>query len=206
VDSTECPSGSEFDGLRSRGDTWALTYLDGEYYWARLAHSTAIGKRAWFGMTVWHRNEDPTTDISTTVEEREAVPRIWVFGGAEVGDSSCTRDNRILEVIKAKADAWWSRDGISWTQVNYFEGGGKTQKSFFSTQEWSKAVVDLKDVYLGIWGLSVCQFKSDVGGSLPRLYLIAGDRDGNGGALSNDIFESRKGLLCDIHGLPCNGL
>lgn len=51
-----------------------------------------------------------------------------------------------------KADGWWSYDGVTWTKINYEEGGGTSTMPFFSSQEWAKTIVDTNTKYIGNWG------------------------------------------------------
>jgi hypothetical protein len=71
-----------------------------------------------------------------------------------------TSSIKIVNKMLGKADAYWSRDGVKWTKINYEEGGGTSTVPFFSSQEWAQTVVDTKTKYLGLWGLTVAQFNS----------------------------------------------
>lgn len=63
-----------------------------------------------------------------------------------------TSSIKIVSSIAGKADGWWSYDGISWTKINYEEGGGTSTIPFFSSQEWAETVVDTNTKYIGNWG------------------------------------------------------
>ena len=40
------------------------------------------------------------------------------------------------------ADAYYTRDAVSYTQINYQQGGGTSVVQFYSSQEWAKTIVD----------------------------------------------------------------
>ncbi len=73
-------------------------------------------------------------------------------------------------------DAWTTRDGRNWTRINYQEGGGKTVVKLFSSQEWTKSVVDTKTVYIGMWGHSVIAFNRTDGEQHPSQLLLIGGK------------------------------
>ena len=113
---------------------------------------------------------DPRLDIGGN-----RAPRIFIFGGGDIGFSTTT--SAILEVMQGKVDAFVSRDGITWTQVNYQEGGGTTQISLYSSQEWAKTKIEGSIVYVGVWGMTVQNFdySSSTGGvclSIKELFKV----------------------------------
>ena len=73
--------------------------------------------------------------------------------------------------------------------------------AFYSSQEWTKTVVDGKSVYLGLWGHSVSYYNSLNG---PNLFLIGGQYD-EAGPFSSASFIGKEGLFCDIEGRRCGG-
>lgn len=70
-----------------------------------------------------------------------------------------TSSIQIVSAMEGKADAWFSYDGITWTKINYEEGGGSSTVPFFSSQEWTSTIVDTKTKYLGNWGLTMEKLK-----------------------------------------------
>ena len=81
----------------------------------------------------------------------------------------------------------FSRDGITWTRVNYEQGNGvrgfDTFVQYFSSQEWSYSIVDSKAQYLGMWGSSTVLIDN-------KIILIAGDKTG-AGSLQSDTYVQR---------------
>ena len=184
-----------YDGFRSRGDVW--TTHDG-YTWLQLtdgSESTALPPRAWSDAIVMHNQTFFGQDIVTP----DMPPRIFMFGGGYIGDS--TRSTKITTSMKAYADAYFSRDGITWTRVNYAQGGGTrgtydTYVQFYSSQEWTASVVDSAAAYLGLWGHSI-EFCNNT------IVLLAGDK-GGAGSLESRTFGALAGLYCDLEGIVCS--
>lgn len=184
-----------YDGFYTRSDSWAS--YDG-FNWTLLNSTTAMKGRAWFGMAVMHA-ADPR--IGVPLKDTALIPKIYVFGGGYIGSSS-TSTRRVSTMI-GYADAYWSRDGAKWVKINYEEGGGRTTIPFYSSQEWSKTVVDTNEVYLGLWGHTVHSFNATTKAEYPGSFLlIAGDYTG-GGDISPNTYRSREGLFCYVDGVVC---
>jgi len=184
-----------YDGFRSRGDVWAS--YDG-LTWLELADgsgSNALPPRAWSDAIVMHNRGY----IGQDVVSADKPPRIFMFGGGYIGDS--TLSTKVATSMKAYADAYFSRDGITWTRVNYVQGGGTrgtydTYVQFYSSQEWTASVVDSAAAYLGLWGHSL-EFCNNT------IVLIAGDK-GGAGSLESRTFGAQAGLYCDLEGIICS--
>lgn len=190
-----------FDGYGCRSDVWES--YDGTT-WFKLADDTLVGERAWFGYTTWHHPAEPRIDASVAADDD--APRMWIFGGGNLGYKK-EQGGTIRKVIRkmdGRADGLWSRDAVNWYSVNYIEGGGNSETEFYSSEEWALAEVDGARKYLGIWGHSVLLFTSSQPGVLQSLYFIAGDRTGPGDS-SNKVYRSLDGLFCDKNELICGG-
>eukprot|EP01034_Spumella_vulgaris_P024096 gene24096-30399_t len=184
-----------FDGYSCRADTWE-TY-DG-ITWRLLNANNAFGSRAWFGMAQ-QRGANPAVDPYNSKQP----PKMYILGGGYIGYS--TSSIKQVNAMVGKADAYWSRDGIVWTKINYEEGGGTSTVPFFSSQEWSSTIVDTKTKYIGMWGLTVASFNTSSGVEDPGdLVLIAGDYTG-AGDFSEETYISQPGLHCDTLGVICSG-
>jgi hypothetical protein len=194
-----------YDDFHCRADTWMST--DGST-WLEVrddnSNPNPFGARAWSGMVVQH-DLDARFDIAMPDGNRTGLPpRIFVFGGGYIG--VVKGDKKIVSEMQAKADGYWSRDGVQWTKINYEEGGGTTGIPYFSSQEWSKTIVDTQEVYIGLWGLTAHSFNSVTNQEFPGvLILIAGDYSGSG-EYSSAVYRNIPGsIMCDINGIVCNG-
>jgi hypothetical protein len=175
---------------------WSFNGTD----WLELNNNASFGRRAFAGVGTLHDPADPRRDYAKVSNNISA--RVYMFGGGNFGFD--TSSSKIINKVDGKLDAWYTRDGRDWFQINYQEGGGKTVVQLYSTQEWSQAIVDTVSVFVGLWGHSVVAFNTTNGFMPPdRLILIAGDRT-SGGSMSNIVFESKKGLFCDREGIPCS--
>jgi len=121
-----------YDGIATRPDVWS-TYDGGN--WTLITSNAYFGPRAWMGITVWHKDGDPTQDASKAADGM--VPRLWVsfrrrrqsrsfqahlmlfifhilqiFGGGQMG-SLTTSKQRFLS-MRGLGDSYWSRDGLNW--------------------------------------------------------------------------------------------
>jgi len=183
-----------YDGYVTRGDVW--TSVNGSDW--ELMNDNAFSGRAWFGYGVFHMDDNPKRDVCINSGSL-LPPRMWIFGGGFTGGFS-NGSSEQLGIIGA-TDALWSRDGVKWTKVNYDQGAGTrgsydTYVKFFSSQEWSKTLVDGKYQYLGLWGQSLERSNN-------TFILIAGDKTG-AGTMTSSTYQSKAGLLCDINGNSCN--
>jgi hypothetical protein len=184
-----------YDGFRSRGDVWASS--DGST-WSQLtdgSDATALPPRAWSSAIVVHNRTYPGQDIVTA----HLPPRILVFGGGYTGGN--TKSTKVTTIMKTYADAYFSRDGVIWTRINYAQGGGTrgtidTYVQFFSSQEWTGTTVDSATAYLGIWGHTT-EFCNGT------IVLSAGDK-GGGGSLESRTWGGLAGLHCDLEGIICS--
>lgn len=144
------PYSSRYDGFYCRADTWE-TY-DG-YNWTLINNNNTFQGRAWFAMTVMHGT---TPNLSYVPHNPPQPARIYLFGGGYVG--SVLGSKKKVTKMAGKADAFYSIDGITWVQINYQEGGGSTTVPFYSSELWSKTIVDTNTVYIGKWGLTALSF------------------------------------------------
>ena len=110
-------SDDAYDGTHGWSDVWQLNTTD--YSWFCLTPTSLFGPRAWFGYTLMH-GADPRFDIVSTAITQP--PRFFLFGGGDVGSHTATHQE--LYAVNGQMDAWWSRDMVQWTQVNYEEGYG----------------------------------------------------------------------------------
>jgi hypothetical protein len=76
-------------------------------------------------------------------------------GGGFVG----TAGTREVLSMEGSVDAYWSRDGKSWTLINFNQGGGNSELELYSSNEWSRTLIDGKFVFLGLWGLQLVAFQ-----------------------------------------------
>lgn len=184
------------DGILCRADAWwSVNGKD----WFLLNSAIDFGPRAWFGMTI-QSGADPRVDFIYS----NRPPKIWVFGGGEIGQSATSK--RKILLMNGKSDGWFTYDGIVWNQINYEEGGGKTVVPFYSSQEWSSTLVQGTVTYLGRWGMTLLSFNGSTGLQYPaELLFIAGDADG-AGPMSNEIFKSDMALYCSKLGATCGGV
>jgi hypothetical protein len=145
-----------FDGYYCRADIWE-TYNG--YNWTLLTTQAPFGGRAWFGLVNQHA-ADPRVDIRLASPPYFIQPpKIYLFGGGFIGYQKNAK-KKVTSMI-GRADAYWTRDGVNWTQINYQEGGangGSNGFPFYSSQEWSKTIVDTNTYYIGMWGMTVHSF------------------------------------------------
>jgi len=198
---------SRYDGMYTRGDCWAS--LNGSE-WV-LLNATAIPGRAWHGMSLLtnggiavHRGHSAGENVPSkrdaSINAGNLVPpRMWIFGGGYIGGTKMTTG--VTLTVTGWTDGYWSRDGITWTKVNYDEGGGirgayDTYVKFYSSQLWSKTNVNGQDQYLGLWGQTMEMFNNS-------LILIAGDKTG-AGTMTSTTYQSQNGIFCDIQGKTCS--
>jgi len=107
-----------YTGFRCMNEVWGF---DG-FNWTLITDSPAFPPRAWFGLSVFYSLQDPRLDgVASAHTNGEVAPRLWLFGGGFIGTNIVTREQ--TQVMTAYYDAWYSRDGITWTLVNYQEGG-----------------------------------------------------------------------------------
>lgn len=188
----------KFDGFSCRADSW--TTYDGRT-WSLLSSKINVPARAWAAM-ITYRGYDPRLWIRGHIDLPK-VPRIYLFGGGYVGFSISSQKR--VTTIRGYSDSYWSEDGITWNQMNYQEGGGSTFVEFYSSELWSRTLVNSQTTYLGMWGATINSFNASNGEEFPGdLILIGGDYDGAGG-FSSAVFQSLGGLFCNIVGVQCNG-
>lgn len=84
---------------------------------------------------------------------------MYLFGGGHIGFTTSSTA-RITE-MQGLYDALVSRDGITWTQINYQEGGPPSLVPRYSSQEWAKGIINGNVVYVGVWGMTALHFKSN---------------------------------------------
>jgi hypothetical protein len=64
--------------------------------------------------------------------------------------------------------------GVTWYQINYQEGGDPSVLPLYSSQEWSKTVVNAAPKDLGMWGASMVVFNTTSFGTQPGIYVKSG--------------------------------
>lgn len=179
-------SDPRFDGIRSLSDVWVSSDATN---WKVLTTSTPFGGLAWFGFKVWNVNP-------TQVPDDE---KMWIVGGGYTGNSG----NRKVSKMIASVDSYYSTNGIDWTRTNYKLGGGTSMLEQYSSNEWTSAIIDANQMYVGLWGLTLETFSSAVE-ETEALYIIGGDQDGSG-PLKDTVYKSQNGLFCDVNGIVCGG-
>lgn len=140
-----------YDGIHGVNDVWASKNGTS---WTLIQPNASFSPRAWFGFSVLTSMQDVRRDISVTGYNNSG--KIYLFGGGFIG--SYINTNAIVNSMDAKLDAFYSRDGVTWIQINYQEGGGKTFITQYSSQEWAKTTVNSATVYLGMWAMTVVAF------------------------------------------------
>ena len=136
---------SQYTGVSCMSDVWAYNGT-----WTLLILNASFGNRAWFTMKVYYGANteiDPTSLLS---------PKIFLFSGGNIGNSTLT--NKKYITMAGMVDGYWSRDGIMWYKINYDEGGAPSKLPLYSSQEWTKTVVNAISVNLGLWGASMVLF------------------------------------------------
>jgi hypothetical protein len=187
-----------YDGYAARSDAWE-TY-DG-YNWTSLTNQLIFGSRAWFAMITYH-NADPRLDIQATLTD-PSPPRMYLFGGGYIGFQSNSQKN--VNSMKGYADAYWSVDGANWTMINYEEGGGHSEVSFYSSEKWAETLVDSSTTYLGLWGASIVSFNVSSHDSFPGSLILIGGDYVRSGDFSAKVYQSLPGLFCNTAGVTCSG-
>ena len=199
----------DYNGYVTRGDVW--TSSNGTN-WVMLAPdpNPNLPGRAWFSARVMVRGggtslENSKLDASGAASMMdEAPPRIYIFGGGYVGGLTSTTSSQIG--LLGRTDGRWSRDGITWTQINFEEGGYNgqgirgsydTYVKYFSSELWTKVSIDGQFQYLGLWGHTIESYNN-------TMIMIAGDMTG-AGPITNNVFQSVGGIFCDQLGVICSG-
>jgi hypothetical protein len=198
-----------YDGYVTRGDVWMS--MNGTN-WMMLGPdpNPTFPGRAWFGAHVMIRNEgtmleNPLIDSALAANVLgDAPPRIYVFGGGYVGGLTSTTASQIG--LLGRTDGLWTRDGITWTKINYEEGGHNgagirgsydTYVKYFSSELWAKVSINNQFQYLGLWGHSIEGYNNS-------MIMIAGDMTG-AGPITNNVYQSMGGVFCDQVGVICGG-
>lgn len=153
-----------YTGIHCYSDSWSYDNATG---WTRLSEDIGIGDRAFFSMNVMH-DTDARYNLVQTVNI--SSPRIYLFGGGNVGNT--TQSSRRYTSMQGYGDAWWTRDGSVWYQVNFESGGdyqyGMNFQPQYTSEEWAKTTVNSQLIYLGLWGHTMENFnatlKEEVGG------------------------------------------
>ena len=136
---------ARYDGYYARSDIWES--YDGNT-WRQLKWNSTLGGRAWMGMAVM-----PGPDVRLDILGRGAPATIYVLGGGYIGFKA--KSNRKVTSMSAYADLQYSTDGVTWTRVNFQEGGGSSTITFYSSQEWALTTVNGATKYLGMWGVGL---------------------------------------------------
>ena len=157
-------SHESYDGTHALADVWvSLDAIE----WNKTTDNSIFGRRAFFGLAQMH-GVDPRVDFIKSATNMSA--KVFIFGGGDLGfDLSSTKK---LSTVSPRLDAFGSRDMITWTQINYEEGGGLTGNGvcqgtpmyatrkvpWYSSQQWSKVEINSQTVYMGLWGMTVVSF------------------------------------------------
>ncbi len=64
--------------------------------------------------------------------------------GRPAGPGAGARAAGRLVSMQGRLDGWWSRDGENWSQIGFTIGGGASGVFQYSSQEWTRTVVDSK--------------------------------------------------------------
>ena len=160
------PTLDAYTGVHCWQDSWnyqgAVNASDPTQWlgnWTLLSSNTGIGERAWFPMKTLQSADARLNFINTP---NQTSPRIFLFGGGNIQNT--TQSSQKLILVKGYSDAWWTRDGVTWTQINFQFGGvsnytyGYNLQALYTSQEWSKTVVNSATVYLGLWGHTLENF------------------------------------------------
>mmetsp|Transcript_3759 Transcript_3759/g.14812 ORF Transcript_3759/g.14812 Transcript_3759/m.14812 type:complete len:441 (+) Transcript_3759:1106-2428(+) len=197
-----------FDGQRAQNDVWSS--LDG-LSWTRLVEAAPWGARAWHSFVTWADLTNSHYDISQAAQD--LPPRMWLAGGGYVG----RRINQVVRFIDAYYDLWWTRDGITWTQVSHAVG---TANHLCTSIDAYRAETS---TYYGKYGHTMLPFwQTEVDAlvcdsqtlnlctqtpvKVPALFFIGGDSGhsrSRPSAPSSDVFVSRALILCEINGQKC---
>ncbi|KAJ1451240.1 hypothetical protein M885DRAFT_468602 [Pelagophyceae sp. CCMP2097] len=212
-----------WDEQRARNDVWRTA--DGAN-WELIASAAPWASRAWHSFVTWTDLTSPFLDISLgandDAEYGRDVPRMWLAGGGYVG----SKGNNIVRFVDGCYDLWWTRDGVSWTEVTLADAAGT---GLCTTLEPYK--VDDVDVYLGKYGHSMVPFWRKTENNyvcrdpptlnegnficmdsvyanlyIPALFFIAGDwghYDESSLKSSAQVYASRATILCEIDGHSC---
>jgi len=160
-----------YDGERSRNDIYSSE--DGSN-WIKLEPpldelnkqplSMPWAARSWHGCATFHHPDDRSVDVSQAshfavskdgFDANEVLhPRMFIVGGGYMGK----KGNHIVRRMEAYVDAWWSRDGLDWTQVSYKERYGP---ALYTTQEWAGTTVEDAPINIGKWGFTLLPFKKE---------------------------------------------
>lgn len=95
------------------------------------------------------------------------------MGGGFIG----TTGTREVMSMEGSVDAYWTRDGETWSLINFNQGGGNSGLDLYSSNEWSRTLIDGKFVFLGLWGLQLVDFQpsSNLTGVQVRYYTLTYD-------------------------------
>ncbi len=162
-------SSPQYDGVHCFPDVWET--VDGTN-WTLLTANASFGPRAWMASGILTNPTDIRRDFPLTGYNYSA--KMYLFGGGNLG--FYTSSSKQILKMDGRLDAWSSRDGVKWTRINYQEGGGKTVVQLFSSQEWTKSIVDTKTIYLGMWGQGLVAFNTTDGYSPPDRFLLIGGK------------------------------
>ena len=144
-----------YDGIRCREDVWAMAQTG---VWYLLNSSAAFGPRAWFGFASLVSPYDPRLDIASISPGRNnSYPaRMFAVGGGNIGFS--TSSSAVISSMDGMVDVYFSIDGITWTRVNYQEGGGSSLLALYSSEVWAKLTIAREITYVGLWGMTLTSF------------------------------------------------
>ena len=78
---------------------------------------------------------------------------LFLFAGGNVGNS--TGSNKKYLSMVGMVDGYWTRDAINWVKISYNEGGAPSTLPLYSSQEWTRTMVNAVAVDLGMWGSSM---------------------------------------------------
>ncbi len=57
-------------------------------------------------------------------------------------------------------NTYWTKDTVYWELMNFVQGGGISILELYSSNEWSRTIINGRIVFLGVWGLTLNVFTS----------------------------------------------
>lgn len=132
-------------GWRDAGALNDVWRMDADGSWLHLTDAAPWSARAWFPLLSFD---------SRTSGDVQLGARLWIIGGSVIGNG--------IAKMHSFADAWFSRDAVSWVPAS-------SDASGVSTAEWSQASAatlggtsSTRMVSAGKWGHAVVPFYRNV--------------------------------------------
>jgi hypothetical protein len=132
-------------GWRDAGALNDVWRMDADENWVQLTDAASWSARAWFPLVSFD---------SRTPGDVQLGARLWILGGSVTGNG--------IAKMHSFADAWFSRDGVTWVPAS-------SDASGVSTTEWSQVSAatlggtsSTRMVSAGKWGHAVVPFYRNV--------------------------------------------